>query len=354
MKISKLLIILPAIVVISGCSLTGGGTDGGVFRSDDGGKTFSQKVSIDQNGKKGSIGAVDVLSIAVNPQNGSEVYIGTKASGILKTTDAGENWQSLKVALTTAGKVYAIAVDPSNPQTVFATVVVDNRAKIIRSDDAGANWKDIYTESAGGSVVLSLALGPQNSQNIYAGTDQGQIIFSENGGETWRHLDWIKSKQAVYKITVDYFNSQIVYFAIFQNGMLRTKDGGRTFEELGKSMPSEKSKLLNAPTVIIADKKRQGWVYAGTSEGLIRSKDNGDNWDIIRTLNQPQEQIVRSIEINPQNSDEIIFSVSQAFYKSNDGGISWMTTQFSTTRTLDVVAYNQSKPEVIYAGLNKR
>jgi photosystem II stability/assembly factor-like uncharacterized protein len=135
---------------------------------------------------------------------------------------------------------------------------------------------------------------------------------------------------------------------------LRTRDGGRTFEELGENMPSEKAGLLNAPTVIVADEKRPGWVYAGTSEGLIRSKDNGDNWDLVRTLNQPQEQIVRSVEINPQNSDEIIFSVSQAFYKSNDGGISWMTTQFNTTRTLDVVAYNQSRPEMIYAGLNKR
>jgi len=199
-----------------------------------------------------------------------------------------------------------------------------------------------------------LALSSQNSKNIYAGTDQGQIIFSENGGETWRHLDWTKSKQAVYRITVDYFNPQIVYFALFQDGILRTKDGGRTFEELGKNMPSEKSSLLNAPTVVVVDKKRPGWVYAGTEEGLIRSKDNGDNWDIIRTLNQPQEQIVRSVEINPQNSDEIIFSVSQAFYKSNDGGISWMTTQFNTTKTLDVVAYNLSKPEIIYAGMNKR
>jgi photosystem II stability/assembly factor-like uncharacterized protein len=354
MRVIKLFSLLSAVVVISGCSLTGGGNDGGIFRSDDGGKNFSQKVSIDQNGKKASIGVVDTLSISVNPQNGSELYIGTKANGILKTNDAGENWQSLKVAQTTAGKVYAIAIDPSNPQTVFATVVVDQRAKIIRSDDAGANWKDIYTEPAGGSVVLSLALSPQNSQNIYAGTDQGQIIFSENGGETWRHLDWTQSKQAVYRITTDYFNPQIVYFALFQNGILRTKDGGRTFEELGKNMAPEKTKLLNSPTVIVVDKKRPGWVYAGTSEGLIRSKDNGDNWDIIRTLNQPQEQIVRSIEINPQNSDEIIFSVSQAFYKSNDGGISWMTTQFNTTRTLDVVAYNQSKPEVIYVGLNKR
>lgn len=343
-----------AIFAVSGCSLVSSGNDGGIFRSDDGGKTFSQKVSIDQNGKKGSIGVVDVLSIAVNPQNGSEFYIGTKSSGILKTSDAGENWQQLKVSQLTPEKVYAMAVDSSNPQIVYATVVIDKRAKIIRSDDAGANWKDIYTEPAGGSIVLSLALSPQNSQNIYAGTDQGQIIFSENGGETWRHLDWTKSQKAVYRITIDFFNPQIIYFALFQDGMLRTKDGGRTFEKLGENISSEKSRLLNSPNVIVADKKRPGWVYAGTSEGLIRSKDNGDNWDVIRTLNRPQEQIIRSVEINPQNSDEIIFSVSQAFYKSNDGGVSWMTVQFNTTKTLEIVAYNQNKPEVIYAGLNKR
>jgi photosystem II stability/assembly factor-like uncharacterized protein len=353
-NIKTLFFALASISFLTGCSLTSGGNDGGMYRSDDGGKTFSLKSSINQNGKVGSISGVDVLSIAVNPQNGDEVYIGTKASGILKTTNAGENWQSLKVSQLTPEKVYSLVIDQNDPKIVYAPVVEGKRGMILKSEDAGANWKVAYTEPEDGSLVLCLALDPQNSQNIYAGTDKGQIFFSENGGETWRSLYWPENKQAIYKIAIDRSNSQIVYFAIFENGMLRTKDGGKTFEQLGNNMSFAERKLLQNPTALIADPYRPEWVYVGTSEGLLRSKNAGDSWETTRTLNKSQEDAIRSIAINPQNSEEIIYAVSKAFYKSNDGGVNWSTVQFTSSRSLEVVAYNQNRPEMIYAGLNKR
>jgi len=354
MKYVKIASIVLALVFLTGCSLGSSGNDGGMYRSDDGGKTFSPKNSINQSGKAGSISGVDVLSIAVNPQNGDEIYIGTKASGILKTVDAGENWQSLKVSEATAEKVYAIAVDQNDPKIVYATVLEGKRAMIIRSEDAGGNWKVVYTEPADGSLVLCLALDPQNPRNIYAGTDQGQVFFSENEGETWRSLYWSENKLAVYKIAVDRFNSQLVYFAIFQNGLLRTKDGGKTFEKLGSNMSSAGSDLFQNTTAIATDPYRPEWIYVGTSEGLLRSKDGGDSWETVKTLNKSQEQAIRSIAINPQNSEEIVYAASKAFYKSNDGGINWSTVQIFSNRSLEAVAYNQNKPEMIYAGLNSR
>lgn len=354
MKYAKIASIVSAFIFLTGCSLTSGGNDGGMYRSDDGGKTFLPKNSITQNGKVGSISGVDVLSIAVNPQNGDEVYIGTKASGILKTVDAGENWQALKVSELTAEKIYSMAIDQNDPKIVYATVLIGKRAKIVKSEDAGESWKEVYTEPADGSLVLCLALDSQNPRNIYAGTDQGQIFFSENGGETWRSLYWPESKKAIYKIAVDRFNPQLVYFAIFQNGIMRTKDGGKTFEQLESEISSSQRDFFQNPTAITTDPYRPEWVYAGTSEGLMKSKDAGDNWETVKTLNEPQEQAIRSIAINPQNSEEIIYAVSKAFYKSNDGGANWSAIQFDSNRSLEIVAYNQGKPEVIYAGLNNR
>lgn len=351
---TKLIFFTASVLFLTGCTLGSGGNDGGMYRSDDGGKAFSPKNSINQNGKAGSISSVDVLSIAVNSQNGDEVYIGTKSSGILKTNDAGENWQALKVLELTPEKIYGLAVNQNNPSIVYATVVAGKRAMIVKTEDAGENWKTVYSEPADGSIVLSLALDPQNPQKIYAGTDQGQIFFSENAGETWRSLYWTQNKQAVYKIAVDRFNTQLVYIAIFQNGMLRTKDGGKTFEPLGGSMSFADRKLLQNPTTLTADPYRPEWIYVGTSEGLLRSKDSGNSWETLDILNKSQEQAIRSIAINPQNSEEIIYAVSKAFYKSNDGGANWSTVQIISSRSLEVLAYDQNRPEVIYAGLNKR
>jgi photosystem II stability/assembly factor-like uncharacterized protein len=354
MKTKRIILILASVVFFAGCSLTGNGNDGGFYRSDDAGKTFAPKNNASQNGKAGTIGGVDVLSLAENPQNGSEIYLGTKASGIIKTTDSGENWKGLSVSSSTPSKIYAMAVDPASSNNVYAATVVGKRGKIIKSEDAGETWKEIYTEPADGSLVLSLALDGVNPQNIYAGTDQGQIIYSETGGETWRSLYWSSGKDAIYKIAFDKFNPELVYFAIFKKGLMRTRDGGKTFEELGKKNFLDDKLNLGNPTAIVADPHRPSWVYAGTDTGLIRSKDGGDNWDTVRILNKAQEQAIWSIAINPQNSDEVVYAVSKAFYKSNDGGINWSTVQFDSSRSPNVVSYNPQKPEMIYVGLDKR
>ncbi|MFA5871676.1 MAG: YCF48-related protein [Parcubacteria group bacterium] len=348
-KTAKLTGLIMGTFLLAGCSLISGGNDGGVNRSDDGGATFYPKDKVGQNG---TISQTDVLSLAVNPQDGNEVYIGTASSGIFKTNDAGENWRQLKVSDLTPTKVYSMAISNSDPKVILAGALVDKRAKIIKSQDGGDTWKDIYTEPSTGSLVLSLALDPLNSQNVYAGTDKGQIIFSEDGGETWRNLLWAQGP--VYKIALDYFNPSTAYFVIFQRGLLRTLDGGKSFEDLSQKESFISSNQLGNPTSLAADPNQEGWLYVGSPSGLLRSKDQGENWESVKTLIKPSEQTIRSIAINPVSSDEIVFSVSQAFYKSIDGGVNWKTVQFDVSRTIEVIAYNRQNPATVYVGMNKR
>lgn len=350
----KILFSLLAIIFISACSLIGSGNDGGIFRSDDGGKTFTPKVRAENNQ---IINGVDVLSLAINPQNGSEVYAGSKTSGIFKSTDGGELWKQLAVSQLTPLKIYSLAIDPMDPKIIYAVSVIGKRGKIIKSTDAGETWKDTYSEPSDGTLVLSVAVNPQKPENIFAGTDQGQIIFSEDAGETWRSSYWTEGNEAVYKIAFDNVNPDIVYFALFEKGVLRTTNEGKSFEALNRKT-NENAFLfangLNGTISIEADPSREGWVYAGTTEGLLRSKDKGDNWEVIKTLNKPNEFGIRSIAINPQNSEEIICIVEQVLYKSIDGGVNWLPVQFDANRTLETIEYNPHNPEQVFVGLNKR
>jgi photosystem II stability/assembly factor-like uncharacterized protein len=348
-KISKVLVFCASIFFLAGCSLVSSSTDGGVFQTNDGGKNFTQKVTIDEKTK---IGAVDVLSLAVNPQNGNEVYIGTKSSGILKTDDAGEKWQPLKVSQSAVTKAYSIVIDPVNSNTVYAAAIVGGTGKILKSTDAGATWKEIYTEPSSGSFVLALAIDPAGSGNIFGGTTAGQIIFSDNSGDSWKNL--FKASAAVFKIAIDATNSNLAYFALSQGGLVRTRDGGKNFESLGDMSASIGQQQFGTVTVIATDPNRESWIYAGTTTELFRSKNGGDDWESVKVLNSPQENAIRGIAINPQNSDELIYGADQAFYKSVDGGQSWATTQFAGSRTIETVAYDRQNPGVIYVGMNKR
>ncbi|MFH0930153.1 MAG: YCF48-related protein [Candidatus Moraniibacteriota bacterium] len=348
-KIKNTILTLSSILFLAGCSLVSSSSDGGVFRSDDGGKSFVQKVKIDE---KTAIGSVDVLSLAVNPQNGNEAYIGTKSNGVLKTTDAGETWQAVKVSPNAVTKAYAIAIDSINSNIAYVAAIADGRGKILKSVDAGMDWKEIYTEPSSGPFVLSLALDPNDPQKIYAGTTKKQIISSDNGGNTWKNL--YTAKAEITKIAVDNFNSSLVYFAINQSGLVRTKDGGKGFENLAEQKIFTDKVIPNRVTAIAVDPKKGDWIYIGTDAGLLRSKDGGDNWELVKVLNSPKENAIRGIAINPQNSDEIIYGAAQAFYKSVDGGQSWATTQLNGSRTIETIAYNRQNPGMIYVGMNKR
>jgi photosystem II stability/assembly factor-like uncharacterized protein len=345
----KTIAFAASILLLSGCSLGSSSTDGGVLRSDDGGKTFTQKVKIDE---KTSIGSVDVLSLAVNPQNGNEIYIGTKSNGIFKTTDAGDSWQVIKVSPGAVTKAYVIAIDPANSSIVYVAAIVDGRGKILKSSDAGAIWKEVYTEPSSGSFVLALTIDSAGSGKIFGGTTEGQIIFSDNNGDSWQNLH--KAQGGVFKIAIDSINSDLAYFAVSQGGLLRTRDGGKNFENLGEKNTFSVQQQFGSPVAITADPDETNWIYAGTTTGLFRSKNGGDDWESLKVLSSPQENAIRGIAINPQNSDEIIYGASQAFYKSVDGGQSWATTQFNGSRTLEAVSYNRQNPGVIYVGMNKR
>jgi len=349
-KAKNILLSIFAALFLSACSL-GSGNDGGIYRSDDGGKSFAPKNEAENNK---AINAVDVLSLAINPQNGREAYLGTKASGIFKSENAGDSWRQLKMANLTPVKVYSLAVDPNNSRTVYATVFLGGRGKIIKSSDSGENWEDVYTEPSSSTLVLSLAVNPQNSDYIYAGTDQGLILLSENGGETWKNIHTARAQ--VYKIAVDYFNPQIAYFVVFGNTVLRTDDNGKMFHDLseGKQFNFTGVDQIRNATAIATDPGKAEWVYLGTEGGLFRSKDRGENWESVKVLLKPQEQAVRGVSVNPQNSDEIIFGAGQTFYKSVDGGQSWATVQNDSSRSIEVTEYNRQNPAMIYVGMNKR
>lgn len=350
-KLQNVFLPVLAAIFLCACSFSSGGSDGGVFRSDDGGKNFAQKIDVDQKSK---ISGVDVLSLAINPQNGREAYLGTKASGIFKSENAGDSWRQLKVANLTPVKVYSLAVDPSNSRTVYATVFLGGRGKIIKSTDGGENWKDVYTEPSNNTLVLSLAVNPQDSNYVYAGTDQGLVLLSENGGESWKNL--YTAQAQIFKIAIDYLDPQIAYFVVFGNTVLRTDDNGKMFHDLseGKQFNFTGIDQIRNATAIATDPGKAEWVYLGTEGGLFRSKDRGENWESVKVLLKPQEQAVRGVNVNPQNSDEIIFGASQTFYKSVDGGQSWATVQNDSSRSIEATEYNRQNPAMIYVGMNKR
>lgn len=105
-----------------------GTEDHGVFRSDDGGKTW---LSFNHGAK-----LVTVYAIAVHPEDSNTVYLGTHEDGVHRSDDGGRTWARKSAGLEHP-RVHALAVSPSRPEVVFAGTLDGG---LYRSVDRGENW----------------------------------------------------------------------------------------------------------------------------------------------------------------------------------------------------------------------
>lgn len=346
-KYTKILASLTILIFLSGCSLQGTSTStaGAVsfLKTTDGGKTWTPKVKVNDTQ---NIAAVDVLSMAVDPMNPNIVYLGTVANGLLVTKDGAETWEKLNFPPT---KIYGLAIDSQNSQNIYASGIYNNRAKIYLSTNAGTDWKEIYTEPGNGTIITALALGKTNNKLLYAGTDQGTIVQSFDGGETWKNLP-SNQQAAVISFAFEKNDENIAYAGIYNQGILRIRNGENKIEDL-KNLVG----ILGSSQVVsvTTDPNNAGTIYAGMNDGIMRSRNYGDTWEKVNILSSATKFPVNAIAINPTNSNEIIYSAGGAIYKSTDGGNTWSTFQLSSGKGVRIIQYNPNDPSIIYAGLRK-
>lgn len=330
------LIILAGTFVFSGCTVVGK-SDGGVYKSSDGGKVFEQKVTIDQ---KNNIAKSNVIAIEIDPNNPDVVYIGTRNDGILKSVNGGESW--LK-DINGFASVSSIIVNPEDSQNIYITAAKTERGKILKTVNGGEKWEEIFTENANGPLVLSLAMDKNDANVLYAGDSLGGIYKTEDGGATWRSLFWARS--AVRKIAIDSVNSNIVYFGTANTGALITKDQGTSFSSI--IADGYIYNLQVHPT-------KENVLYLSNEEGLQKSEDAGTTWKVLNTLVKPENLGSRGLAIDPQDENVILYASANAFYKTTNGGESWMPVQFNISRGIDVIKINPTNSDIIYLGVNER
>jgi len=317
-----------------------------LWKSTDGGTTWSAK---DKSKDKLAVSDLDVLNIVINPTNRQNVLIGLKFGGYIKSDDGGDLWQK---TIFLSERAYGLAFDPTNPNVLYASGIWQKRGKLFKSEDSGSDWKEIFTASSNGPFISALAIDANNSGIIYAATSDNQLMKSENAGTSWKNI--YQSGSPVMKISLDRSDSNLVYAMTLDGQFVKSKDGGATFDDSAKKNILRNSSSL-APgqdfDVLEADPQNPNWLYLGGKGGIIKSKDAGDSWEKIVTLNDPKKFPVTAIAINPKNSQELIYGASQAIYKSIDGGMHWTTSQFNTAKFIRTIKYDTSDPQTIYVGL---
>jgi hypothetical protein len=159
---------------------------GGVYKSTDGGETWTQVNS--------GLPYPLAHSVAISPNyaDDSTVFAGTY-HGVYKSTDGGETWTRMNCYYYVQS--VAISPDYANDPTVFA--VTDDG--VYKSTDGGETWTQIGLIN---TVVYSVAVSPNyaDDSTVFAGTYPGGVYISTNGGESWTQIGLINT--VVYSVAV--------------------------------------------------------------------------------------------------------------------------------------------------------
>ena len=347
----KFYILLPGLLLfLSGCIInikTANGNDGGVFKSPDLGKTWTQITKVYRvSDIEKTFNDIDVSVLVMDPSDNQAIYLGTESFGMYYTYDGGSGWHQ---TLAGIGSVNAVAVDPSSKCIIYTAI----KNKIYKSTDCSRHWSDQLIESRDdpNNQITALAVDSFNSNIVYAGTSGTGLFQSQDGGYSWHVVNYFNSR--LVKILINPNDTRIIYVATETDGIYKTTDRGENWQQLLTDQVKDKrDNLLVYRDFILDSTQADGLMYA-SQYGLLRSSVGGNNWQSIKLLTPPGTKIIYSLAINPKNEQEIIYSTNNTLYFSQDGGLNWVTRALPTTRAARFIILDPKSPQTIYFGAKK-
>ncbi|MBU0637325.1 MAG: Ig-like domain-containing protein [Planctomycetes bacterium] len=334
----------------------------GVLRSTDDGATWELR-SV-------GLGNLEVSSFAIDPFDVNTLYAGTGAfatsstAGIYVSRDAGLTWEHLSstaahgITFRRFRTVDALAADPSQP----GVIIGGSRSNgIWRTTDSGASWTRVYappqTSTAPPSIegsylvpddptsppfpapVSSVAFDPANPGTVYAGLLGAGVVKSTNGGVTWQQVNnGLPSEATTEYIAVG--PNGVLYAALGFAGVYRSNDGAATWQAVNGSVPLVDGDGMGWRTSVAVHPTNADIAFMSIAtngaEVIWQTTDGGATWVTLidqnvtyDTVNDPTRvwsagsAATWQVKIDPHNASRLLAVSFWTIQRSEDGGANW-------------------------------
>lgn len=296
-------------------------------------------------------------SVAIDPSTPATLYAGAGDGssnsgggdfGVFKSIDGGAIWTFPPPNLDTV--VNALAIDPSNPATLYAgTFDWEGAGGVYTSTDGGMTWtRGLYQQNG----VLALAIDPSTPSTLYAGTIFNGVAKSTSWGGDWTVLNTGLRDHSVQALAIDPSRSTTIYAGTSDHnwtsgGVIKSADGGASWTAVNVG-------LANRPVLALAvDPALPASVYAGTrGAGVFKSINAGASWTAINTGLTNSD--VRALAIDPSAPATLYAGTAGGgVFKSTDGGARWTAMNAGLVNPfVSALAIDPSTPARLYAGTN--
>lgn len=263
----------------------------GVYKSLDGGKTFKNM------GLKTS---EHIGKIIVHPTDENIVWVAAYGPvwssggerGVYKSTDGGETWtKTLEISENTG--VAEIAIDPENPEILYASAHQRRRREwtyigggpesgLYKSTDGGQTWKEINTGLPEGEMGrIGIAVSPVDPNYVYAivegRDDKGGFFRSTNKGESWSKMSGYNTSGNYYQEIVCDLTDRDKVFSM-NTWLHHTEDGGKNFKQTG-----EDKKHVDNHCIWIDPNNANHWLV-GCDGGIYETYNHAKDWKFYSNL----------------------------------------------------------------------
>ncbi len=245
----------------SAACLYAGVEPAGLFRSDDGGKSWRHIVGLRNHSSRPEwmpgAGGLILHSLVPHPRDDGQIWVGISAAGVFHTSDGGETWEprnkGTRADFNPEDKrypeygqcVHCLVMAPGMPNRLYQ----QNHCGMYRSDNGGLSW-DSIEDGLPSSFGFPAAAHPRDPDTLY--------LLPLNGDILGRYVP--DARAAVW----------------------RTRDGGKTWEALRNGLPQKNAYFGVLRQAMATDRLEPAGVYFGTSSGAVfASADEGESWQQI-------------------------------------------------------------------------
>ena len=280
-------------------------------------------------------------------------YMGATGGGVWKTTDGGLNWGNLSDGFFETGSVGAIAVAPSDSNTIYVGMGecslrgdVSHGDGFYKSIDAGKTWKKMGLGDT--RHIARVVVDPQDSDLLYVAAlghlarsnEERGVFRSSDGGETWQKVLYQGPNVGAIELRMCPFDSKTLYAACWEvrrrpwgiahggpgSKIYKSTDGGDSWTLLSGTggLPAGDAERI----ALACSPAQRGRVWALVSsqqeKGLYRTDDAGETWNLV---SDHPKLFVRPFYFNHMQADsqdaDCVFVMNYRLWKSTDGGSSF-------------------------------